>query len=138
MTKYHHIGKVLICFFYVFLIAVLQPDLQKLAASGHIYYYLLLMQTVYIPAGIILALPVSLSSYRLSKRTFFLLTLYVLPCFLFLYVPFFIPGAVIFPERLHADPYAGVIIQVLLGYGAAVAGKESAEAKNSGGNGRRR
>ncbi|WP_281657886.1 hypothetical protein [Halobacillus sp. Cin3] len=138
MIKFIHLWKVFFCFLYLFLLSGMQPWLQETASEGHIYRYLLIMQTAYIPVGMILALPVNFSSFHLTKPSFTLLTFYVIPCFLFLYVPFLFPRFMIFPDVLHADPYAGMMVQVLLGYGMFSVLKECNPSKNGDRNGRGR
>ncbi|SDO07332.1 hypothetical protein [Halobacillus aidingensis] len=107
-------------FGYLVFISFVTVKVQGTAlVTENFYFYIIFSQFVYVPLGILLALPALLNKWeeegqwKWKKRYGFL---FLFPSLYLMMVPYIIPIDSIFPNLLVTNPSVSSVIQVLCGY----------------------
>ncbi|RDY69901.1 hypothetical protein ACJA3J_08855 [Halobacillus sp. SY10] len=107
-------------FGYLVFISFVTVKVQGTAlVTENFYFYIIFSQFVYVPLGILLALPAFLNKWeeegqwKWKKRYGFL---FLFPSLYLMMVPYIIPIDSIFPNLLVTNPSVSSVIQVLCGY----------------------
>ncbi|MYL48951.1 hypothetical protein GLV98_05615 [Halobacillus litoralis] len=107
-------------FGYLVFISIVTVKVQGTAlVTENFYFYIIFSQFVYVPVGIIHALPGFLSKWekggqwKWKKRYGFF---FLFPTLYMMMVPYVIPVGSLFPNLLITNPSVSSVIQVLCGY----------------------